>query len=222
MSVFEIKDLNLSFRDGDIVRQLFENASVKFESGKVYAVMGRSGSGKSSFISVISGLIKANNVCIEYDGKRVDDNMLKFRKENISMVFQDYNLIDYLSPIQNIHVASTAQLKTKLEKNFIQYLLDLVGINIMNAKKPVSKLSGGEKQRVAIARALSIDCPILLADEPTGNLDVENEVSVMKLFNKIAKESNKIVIIVTHSNDVAKECDVVYRLEDGGFRNVTL
>ncbi len=222
MSVFEIKDLDLSFRDGEIVRQLFNGAHAKFEAGKVYAVMGRSGSGKSTFISVISGLIKANNVCIEYDGNRVDQNMLKFRKENISMVFQDFNLIDYLSPVQNINVASTAQLKTRLEKNFISYLLDLVGISSINAKKPVSKLSGGEKQRVAIARALSIDCPILLADEPTGNLDVENEDTVIEIFKKVAKESNKIVIIVTHSKEVADQCDEIYRIENGGFINVAV
>lgn len=222
MSVFEIKNLELSFKDGDIVRQLFKSAQATFESGKVYAVMGRSGSGKSSFISVISGLIKAQNVCIEYDGKRVDDDMLKFRKNNISMVFQDYNLIDYLSPYQNIMVASTAQTGETLEKNFVMYLLDLVGISAINAKKPVNKLSGGEKQRVAIARALSIDTPIILADEPTGNLDVENEESVMELFKKVSKESNKILIIVTHSNDVAKQCDEVYRIESGEFKNVTL
>ncbi len=222
MSVFEIKELDLSFRDGDIIRELFNQATVKFEAGNVYAVMGRSGSGKSSFISVISGLIKANNVCIEYNGNRVDSNMQAFRKQNISMVFQDYNLIDYLSPVQNINVASTAQLKTKLEKNFISYLLDLVGISEVNSKKSVSKLSGGEKQRVAIARALSIDCPILLADEPTGNLDVENEVAVMDIFKKIAKDSNKIVIIVTHSMDVAEQCDKIFRIDNRGFRDVSL
>lgn len=222
MSVFEIKNLELSFNDGGIVRQLFNNASARFEAGNVYAVMGRSGSGKSSFISVISGLIKANNVCVEFDGNRVDGNMHAFRKNNISMVFQDYNLIEYLSPIQNINVASTAQLKTRLEKNFVTYLLDLVGISQVNAKKSVSKLSGGEKQRVAVARALSIDCPILLADEPTGNLDVENEIAVMEIFKKVAKESNKIVIIVTHSMDVAKQCDKIYRIENGGFSDVTV
>ncbi len=222
MSVFEIKELDLAFRDGDIVRQLFKNAEATFESGKVYAVMGRSGSGKSSFISVISGLIKAQNVNIKYDGENVENNMLKFRKNNISMVFQDYNLIDYLSPIQNINIAAAAQTGERLEKGFVDYLLDLTGISGVNAKKAVSKLSGGERQRVAIARALAVDCPILLADEPTGNLDIENEDTIIEIFNKVAKESNKIVIIVTHSNEVASKCDKVFRIVDGGFADVTV
>ncbi len=219
MSVFEISALELSFRDGDIVRQLFDQANVKFESGEIYAIMGRSGSGKSSFISVVSGLIKPNNAVITYDGKNVENDMLNFRRENIAMVFQDHNLIEYLSPIQNISMAIEAQKRGKAEKDFIIYLLDLVGITNINAKKSVSKLSGGEKQRVAVARALAVDSPIILADEPTGNLDIENEKVVMDLFKKVAKESNKIVIIVTHSNEVAEQCDHILRIENKGLVN---
>ncbi len=222
MSVFEINSLELSFRDGDIVRQLFEGTSVKFESGKIYAVMGRSGSGKSSFISVVSGLIKPNNVEIKYDDKNVESNMIQFRREKIAMVFQDHNLVEYLSPIQNISMAIEAQTKNKAEKKFILYLLDLVGISSVNASKAVSKLSGGEKQRVAVARALAVDTSIVLADEPTGNLDLENEKIVMELFKKVATESDKIVIIVTHSQEVAEQCDEILKIEGKELKNVSI
>ncbi len=223
MKNFEISNLDLAFSDGTVVRDIFKNASIEFESGKVYGIMGRSGSGKSSFISVVSGLLSPNNVNIKYNNVEINyKQMTGFRKENIALVFQDYNLIDYLSPIQNISVASSIQVKEKLEKDFITYLLDLVGISIVNSRKAVQKLSGGEKQRVAIARALSADAPIILTDEPTGNLDEENEILVMELFKKIAAESDKIVIVVTHSNEVAAMCDCVYRIEDRGFVNVTL
>lgn len=223
MSKFEIKNLNLSFSDGMVMRQIFNNANVEFTSGKVYGIMGRSGSGKSSFISVISGLLKPNEIELSYDDKKIEyREMLEFRKKNIAMIFQDYNLIEYLSPLQNIKVAVSVQVKEKLEQGFLTYLLDLVGISAVNSKKAVSKLSGGEKQRVAIARALSIDSPIILADEPTGNLDLENEKMIMELFQKIAVESNKIVIVVTHSKEVAEMCDHVYKIEERQFKNVTI
>ncbi len=223
MNNFEISNLDLAYNDGTVVREIFKSASINFESGKVYGIMGRSGSGKSSFISVISGLLAPNNVSINYNGEEINyKHMTSFRKENIAMVFQDYNLIDYLSPIQNISIASSVQVKEKLEADFISYLLDLVGISIVNSRKAVNKLSGGEKQRVAIARALSADAPIILTDEPTGNLDEENEIVVMNLFKKIAVESNKIIIVVTHSNEVADMCDAVYRIEDRGFVNVAV
>lgn len=223
MSVFEIKNLNLAYNDGMVVREIFKSAQIKFESGKVYGIMGRSGSGKSSFISVISGLLHPNNIEISFNDKPVEyKKMTEFRKDNIAMVFQNYNLIEYLSAVQNINIAASVQAQGKLEADFVTYLLDLVGISLVNSKKPVSKLSGGEKQRVAIARALSVDAPIILTDEPTGNLDVENELAVMNLFKKIAVDSNKIVIVVTHSNEVAEMCDSVYRIEERGFVNVSI
>ncbi len=223
MASFEISNLDLAFNDGSIERQIFRNANITFESGKVYGVMGRSGSGKSSFISVISGLLKPGQVVLKYNDTEIDyKDMTKFRKDNIAMVFQDYNLIDYLSPVQNINVAASVQAKEKLEADFISYLLDLVGISIVNSKKSVSKLSGGEKQRVAIARALSVDTPIILTDEPTGNLDIENEKVVMELFKKIATDSEKIVIVVTHSQEVAKLCDHVFKIEECEFVDVAV
>ncbi len=223
MVKFEVNNLDLVYDDGSVSREIFNDANIEFESGKVYGIMGRSGSGKSSFISVVSGLLHPNNVSIKYDGNDIPYNhMTKFRKENIAMVFQEYNLIDYLSPVQNISIAASVQIKEKLEQDFVTYLLDLVGISLVNSKKAVSKLSGGEKQRVAIARALSVNTPIILTDEPTGNLDEENEVSVMKLFRKIAEESDKIVIVVTHSKEVAEMCDYVYKINDRGFINVTV
>lgn len=218
MNKFEVNNLDLSYSDGNLNRVIFQDANVSFESGKVYAIMGRSGSGKSSFISIISGLLKPNKANISYNGQIIPfDKMLDFRKNNISIVFQDFNLIDYLSPVQNIQVTLNVQSKRKVEKEFINYLLDLVGISPINSRKSVNKLSGGEQQRVAIARALSVELPILLADEPTGNLDVENEAAVLELFKKIAVESDIIVILVTHSTEVSQLCDHTYYIEDLGF-----
>ncbi|MFV0498565.1 MAG: ATP-binding cassette domain-containing protein [Bacilli bacterium] len=222
-NVFEVDNLNLSFKDGVAKRKIFDGAKASFESEKVYAIMGRSGSGKSSFISIISGLIQADESTIKYNDIEISPkDMTEFRKENIALIFQDYNLIEYLSPIQNINLATSIQLNEKLESGFVSYLLELVEISEVNAKKNVAKLSGGEKQRVAIARALSTDSPILLADEPTGNLDEENEKNIIKLFKKIAKESNKIVVIVTHSPEIAKQCDEVYMIEGCEFVSGTL
>ncbi len=213
---YSISNLNLSYIDGEMRRIIFEDAEASFEEGNLYAIMGRSGSGKSSLLSVLTGLQKADTSEIMFNGEEiVEKNFAQFRRDNVAIIFQNYNLIEYLSPMQNITVALSIRKGSQQNSNdYIGYLLDLVDISEQNIKKKVSKLSGGEKQRVAIARALGVDADIIIADEPTGNLDVENEKKVIELFKKIAREHNKIVVIVTHSAEVAKECDTVIWIKD--------
>lgn len=141
----------------------------------------------------------------------------KYRRDAISIIFQSYNLVPYLTAVENVLVAMsiTDNKLPENEKEVAYNLLDYIGITKAKADRLVNQLSGGEQQRVAIARALSTNVDIILADEPTGNLDEEMEREIVAIFKKLAREHNKCVIVVTHSNDIAKESDETYYLKKG-------
>jgi putative ABC transport system ATP-binding protein len=186
---------------------ILDHISYDFERGKVYAILGTSGSGKTTLLSLLAGL----DVPVEGEVCVNGENILKkglnaHRKENISLVFQNYNLIDYLTPVENVRLGG---------KEDAMELLKKMGLNVAESRRNVMQLSGGQQQRVAIARALASNAPILLADEPTGNLDEDTANEIIDIFLDLAHEQDKCVVMVTHSKEMAGKADVILTLKKG-------
>lgn len=218
MTLLEAKNIDYYYQDGDRRRYILKDVSVGFETGKLYSILGRSGSGKTTFLSLISALDTPKQGQILYNGQDIARiGHEKFRKNDISIVFQSYNLIPYLSAVENVLVpmAITENDLPKEKKEVAYNLLKYIGITEDKANRMVNQLSGGEQQRVAIARALSMNGDIILADEPTGNLDEELEEEIVDIFKELAHKHGKCVILVTHSNEVAKQADEVLQLRKG-------
>ena len=215
MNVLEVRNLNYSYPDGDDKRIIFEDCSVDFETGKFYAILGDSGSGKTTFLSVIAGLDKKYEGQVLYEGKEIQEIGLdKYRRSGVSMIFQSYNLIPHLNAIENCLVAMDISSNVKvLDKNKIIELLDKYGIDEKKAKRKVNSLSGGEQQRVAIVRTILTESKIIIADEPTGNLDQNASQNIIDLFVRLAHEENKCVIMVTHNQKLAEHADVRYMID---------
>jgi len=206
MSALELKSIEYAYEKG---KNVLHDISTKFEAGKVYAIVGASGGGKTTLLSLIGGLDVPTGGEIMLQGKKISEIGLEdYRRHLVSFIFQSYNLIDYMTPIENVNLTSKAPAMPILER---------VGLTKEEAKRNVLKLSGGQQQRVAIARALASDATILLADEPTGNLDEETAANIVTLLKKSAYEHQKCVIIVTHSHEVAQQADVSYSLQKGNL-----
>ncbi|HCY44662.1 MAG TPA: ABC transporter [Firmicutes bacterium] len=210
--VLEVKDLSYKYKDGD--SYVLKNLNFSFEEGLVYVIKGKSGCGKTTFLSLISGLEKYEEGSIKFLGEELKTiNLDYYRSRDIGIVFQSFNLLPGLSAIENIILAmNVSGVKDKDKKSLAIELLESVGLNEEKGDRRVLKLSGGEEQRVAIARSIAYDAKVIIADEPTGNLDKETETEIMAIFKDLAK-LGKCVIIVTHSNNVAKMADVVYELK---------
>ena len=215
MNILEVKNLNYSYPDGDGKRVIFEDCNVSFSLGKFYAILGDSGSGKTTFLSVIAGLDKKYEGEVLYEGKEIKEIGLdKYRKSGVSMIFQSYNLIPHLNAIENCLVAMDISTNVKtLDKTKVLELLDKYGIDEKKAKRKVNSLSGGEQQRVAIVRTLLTESSVIIADEPTGNLDQNASQSIIDTFVRIAHEENKCVIMVTHNQKLAELADVQYVID---------
>lgn len=204
MKILEIKNLTYSYKDSK--EKVLVNVNESFKEGKFYAIIGKSGSGKSTLLSLLAGLDEPDSGKILFNGENIQETgYTNHRKNNISLVFQNYNLIDYLSPLENIRLVNNqAQQDILLE----------LGLSEHQIKRNVIKLSGGQQQRVAIARALVSSAPVILADEPTGNLDENTASEIIEILKKLAKERNKCVIVVTHSKEVARAADIVFELKN--------
>lgn len=209
MSILEIENLVYTY---DNRQKVLKNISVQMEQGKMYAILGPSGCGKTTLLSLLGGLDSPTKGKILYNGKDIEKTGLaNHRKKNVAFIFQSYNLIDYLTPIENV------QLTSKLPALPI---LEQLGLTIEEAKRNVLKLSGGQQQRVAIARALASDANIILADEPTGNLDEDTAAEIITILKDCAHQKNKCVIVVTHSTDLSKQADTILRLKKGEILEV--
>lgn len=183
---------------------ILDNVNFGFECGKMYAILGHSGSGKTTLLSLLAGLDTPVKGEILYDGKPVTvKDLTEHRKNHISLVFQSYNLIDYLTPVENVKLGGKGDSKA---------LLNSMGIGEEYWDRSVLQLSGGQQQRVAIARALASDANVLLADEPTGNLDEATAWDVIDLLKQIAHKDGKCVIVVTHSKELADQADAIIRI----------
>ena len=210
MDILEIKNVTYNYSNsGELV---LSKVNQKFEIGKFYAIIGKSGAGKSTLLSLLAGLDKPQKGQILFNGNDIEkDGYSNHRKNNISLVFQNYNLIDYLTPIENVRLVN---------KKASETILFELGLDKSQINRNVMKLSGGQQQRVAIARALVSEAPIILADEPTGNLDVDTASEIIEILKKLAKERNKCVIVVTHSKEVANSADIVLELRDRKLKSI--
>ncbi len=214
MKILELKDVCYKYEDNNKDDYVLKNINYSFDLGKTYAIKGKSGSGKTTLLSLISGLEKCREGKIIYDGKDLNKMDLdKYRSKSIGIVFQSYNLLPHLTAIENIVLSmDISKLKIKDKVKEAIKLLEKVGLTEKQGKRRVLKLSGGEQQRVAIARSLSYNPDIILADEPTGNLDEQTENDIIKILIDLAKHENKCIIIVTHSTNVASKVDTIYEL----------
>jgi putative ABC transport system ATP-binding protein len=214
MSILAIENLSYSYDKGET--PVLKNINFEFEKGKIYAIVGRSGAGKTTLLSLISGLRKSTEGKILYDGKDISGlDREKYRSQNIGVIFQDFNLLPHLTALENVILSmDIAGTKIADKKEYALQMLKKVELNEEKANRRILKLSGGEQQRVAIARALSYDPEIIIADEPTGNLDGATEEAIMKILKGLAYEDGKCVIIVTHSPNISQSVDKVFSLQE--------
>ena len=204
MPVLATKDLTYYYFSD---RNIFEGLDLEFERGKVYVILGASGSGKTTLLSLLGGLDTPKGGEILFEGKNIAEMGLEqYRHDCVSFVFQNYSLIEYMTPKENVQL---------VDANATTETLHQVGLTDDEIGRNVLKLSGGQQQRVAIARALASPAPVILADEPTGNLDEDTARDVTELLVERARSLNKCVIIVSHSNEVAAEGDVILRFSHG-------
>ncbi len=204
MSIFETKNISYSYEKS---RKILTAVNAVFETGKMYAILGPSGSGKTTLLSLLGGLDAPQKGEILFDGENISERGLEYHRRNhVSLIFQNYNLIDYMTPVENVKLTAKQDAMPMLKK---------LGLTEEEAKRNVLKLSGGQQQRVAIARTLVSDAPVILADEPTGNLDEDTATEITGILKDCAHQMNKCVIVVTHSNELAKQVDTVFRLKKG-------
>ena len=224
MSVLlKLENINYSYVDGGMKRQILKDCSYEFEEGKFYTILGPSGSGKTTLLSIIAGLDTPESGTFYYEGEDIKSiGLQKYRRNKIAIVFQQYNLINYLTGIENIELAMTETdnpiPKNKKEVGYA--LLEKFGIVKSKADRLVTKLSGGEQQRVAIARAIASNVDLIFADEPTGNLDTATEEEIIRIFKMLTEDFGKTVIVVTHSDAVSELSDLRIKLEDGQLHTI--
>lgn len=203
MSILQLDQIDYTYKGAGA--KVLDNVNYEFEKGKFYAILGASGAGKSTMLSLLAGLDTPTAGTVRFDGEDIAKKGYSYhRKHQISLVFQNYNLIDYLTPLENLRLVNSKASTEMLEK---------LGLGAKEAKRNVLLLSGGQQQRVAIGRALVSEAPVILADEPTGNLDEETAAGVTEILQKAAHEEGKCVIVVTHSKELARNADVTLRLQ---------
>lgn len=197
--------------------QALKNISCTFKKQKFYAIVGHSGSGKTTLLSMLAGLGTPTEGAIYVDGIEIHKiGTEKHRRENVSVIYQAFNLFPALNVLEN--VMYPMQITGNSKKDSMakaKELLDNVRISETQYKKFPAMLSGGEQQRVAIARALASNAKVILADEPTGNLDTENGTIVINILEKLVREEHYCVIVVTHDLDIAAKADILYQMKDG-------
>ena len=203
MSVLSLNKISYSYKNG---KNILDDISIEFEKGKFYTILGVSGSGKTTLLSLLAGLDEPRKGEVLYNNEDIKiKGYENHRKNNISLIFQNYNLIDYMTPLENLRI-----INQKADKS----ILNNLGLGDEEINRNVLQLSGGQQQRVAIARTLVADSPVILADEPTGNLDSDTENEIVEILKSSAHEHGKCVIVVTHSKELAKKSDVILMLKN--------
>lgn len=204
MSIMEIKQVGYSY---DNKKKVLKGVNAEMEQGKLYAILGPSGCGKTTLLSLIGGLDSPGSGQIYFDGQDIAKTGLSdHRKNHVAFIFQAYNLIDYLTPAENVSLTSKLPPLPILER---------LGLTKEESKRNVLKLSGGQQQRVAIARALATKPAILLADEPTGNLDSRTSQDVLSLMKVTGRKFSQTMVMITHNEEIAQLSDRIVRIEDG-------
>ena len=219
--LIEIKNAYKTYDNGEVKNQVLKNLSLQIEQGEFIAILGPSGSGKSTLLNMIGGLDQLDSGEIIIDGnsiqKEKDDKLSQYRRKKIGFIFQAFNLIPVLSVYENI-VMPTVLDDSEIDEDYIKDIIEQIGMTEFCNQFP-SKLSGGQQQRVAIARALANKPKIVLADEPTGNLDYNTSLEIMDLFMQLKKEEGQSFIIVTHDPIIATYADRVIFLHDGEVKS---
>jgi putative ABC transport system ATP-binding protein len=215
---FQLDQIVYGYIDGSRKRIILDQLSYDFAKGRFYTILGPSGSGKSTLLAIAGALDQPESGTVRFQGKDIRAiGYTQFRRNSIAIIFQKYNLMNYLNAVENVEADMMIINRSKTQpKQALAYkILDSLGIVRTKAERKVTSLSGGEQQRVAIARALAKDVDLILGDEPTGALDTATAKEIIDLFKKLAHEYGKTIIIVTHSDDVASQSDVVLHLRDG-------
>ncbi|MFR1562141.1 MAG: ABC transporter ATP-binding protein, partial [Oscillospiraceae bacterium] len=217
MSELTLQQVSYRYPGGS--RYALDGISGTFSAGKLYAVIGPSGSGKSTLLSLMAGLDRPTEGSLQLNGSDYRSlNLDRCRRQEIAMIFQAFQLFPLLTVLENVCFPMEANgVKQKEAKAKAKELLTSVGISEEQHQRYPANLSGGEQQRVAIARALSSGAGIILADEPTGNLDTANGNQVMEILLRLAHEEGRCVIVVTHDMDIAAQADEVWRMKDGAL-----
>jgi len=221
MSVLTLHNVSYRYEGGS--RVIFSDVNLRFAAGKVYTITGKSGAGKTTLLSLLAGLDVASSGQIVYCGENLAEiNRNHYRARKAGIIFQSLNLLTNATAMDNIVLSMNISGITgvNLEARALE-LLQKVGITPEKARRKILKLSGGEQQRVGIARALAHDPVLIIADEPTGNLDKDTESKILSIFSSLAHDEGKCVIIVTHSNRVTRIADEVWGLDKGVFRQLT-
>ena len=217
MSILELRDVRYVYKNKYRSVEAINGITCDFEAGKVYALMGRSGSGKTTLLSLMAGLDVPTSGEIVREGVSTSETDLeKYRRENVSVIYQDFRLFPLLTAAENVmYPLELRGVKPAEAKRRAAELIESVGLpdSVLDRFPPM--LSGGEQQRVAIARALGMETKILLADEPTGNLDEDNSAKIFEILRGLAHDKGYCVIIVTHDEAIGQKADVTVRIRDG-------
>lgn len=215
MSILKLENICYQY-DGN-KKQVLKDINFEFEKGKIYAIVGQSGAGKTTLLSILSSLAKPTSGKIYLNGEDINKiDKYKFRSNHVGVVFQSFNLLTHLTALENVVLSmNISGKKFDNKKETAIEMLKKVGLNEEEANRRVLKLSGGQQQRVAIARALSYDPQIILADEPTGNLDSKSCKAVINAFLQAKRELDATIFMVTHDSFAASFCDRVLILKDG-------
>lgn len=215
--IVKVEDLVKYYGEGENLVKAVDHTSLQIERGKFTAIVGRSGSGKSTLLHLLGGLDRPDSGKVLIEDKDVfsfkDDRLAKFRREKIGFIFQDYNLIPSLNIWENV-VLPLGLDNRKVVKEEVEQIIEKLGLSDKITAMP-NTLSGGQKQRTAIARALVTNPAMILADEPTGNLDSQTELEVMNLLKRCVSEFGQTLVMITHDEMIAQMADVVIVIEDG-------
>ena len=217
MAILEVKDVTFSYRSRYQEVEVLKGVSYAFEQGKLYALVGKSGSGKSTLLSLMAGLELPEKGEICFEGTATGEmDLNRYRREKTAVIYQSFRLFPLLTAEENVtYPMELRGIKGKEARQKAKELIQKVDLPPSVADRFPGMLSGGEQQRLAIARAISMDTKLLLADEPTGNLDVENSGRIIDLLAELAHRDNYCVIVVTHDMDIAAKADEVLRMRDG-------
>lgn len=217
MSILETKDLRKIYGSGDTEVRALDGVNLSIENGEFVAIVGTSGSGKSTLLHMLGGLDRPTSGSVTVDGKDIfslkDEALTIFRRRKIGFVFQSYNLVPVLNVYENIVLPIELD-GGKVNKEFVQRIVQTLGLDGRLDALP-SQLSGGQQQRVAIARALAAAPAIILADEPTGNLDSKTSQDVLSLLKVTSQKFSQTIVMITHNEEIAQMADRIIRIEDG-------
>lgn len=217
MSILQTSNLKKTYGSGDAAVHALDGVSFSVDKGEFVAIVGTSGSGKSTLLHMLGGLDRPTSGSVTVDGQKLfflkDDELTVFRRRKIGFVFQNYNLVPSLNVYENIVLPIQLDGNTP-DVEYINSIVETLGLG-SKLKNLASNLSGGQQQRVAIARALSTKPAIILADEPTGNLDSKTSMDVLKLLKMTSEKYSQTIVIITHDEQLAQLADRIVRIEDG-------